>query len=525
MEFLLSSQTLHALAALSIFAIFLISFSLISKNVMMTIINRCKKRITPPEASGAWPVIGHLHLFGGPEPDHRVLAKMADKYGPIFTIKMGVYQTLVVSNWKNAKECFSGTNDKVFANRPKTLAIEILSHNFSMFGFASYGPYWRQCRKIATHELLSNNRLEKLKHVRETEMETSMKELYNKISSTNKVSVEMKRWFRDITLNVILRIIIGKRWSSTSQEDGWKDELKKFFEMVGQVLLSDALPFLRWFDLRGVECSLMKKTAKELDIAIQGWLEEHKRKRVVKGEEEDFMDVMLAILPDFATQFPDHDADTIIKTTCLNLILAATDTTSVTLTWALTLLLNHRNVLKKVQNELDIHVGSKRQVKESDLKNLVYLQAILKEAMRLYPAGPLSVPHESSEDCTISGYHVPAGTRLLVNLWKIHRDPSVWSEPCEFLPERFLTTHKDFDVRGRNFEYMPFSSGRRICPGVSFALQVAQLTLASLFHGFDLETPFDEAVDMREGIGLSIDKVSPLHVLLSPRLSASVYGG
>ncbi|KAK1571933.1 hypothetical protein Q3G72_025135 [Acer saccharum] len=139
MEFLLSSQTLHALAALSTFAIFLISFSLISKNVMMMIINRCKKRITPPEASGAWPVIGHLHLFGGPEPDHRVLAKMADKYGPIFTIKMGVYQTLV-------------------------------------------------CRKIATLELLSNNQLEKLKHVQETEMETSMKELYNKISSTNKVS-------------------------------------------------------------------------------------------------------------------------------------------------------------------------------------------------------------------------------------------------------------------------------------------------------------------------------------------------
>ncbi|KAK3225156.1 hypothetical protein Dsin_005018 [Dipteronia sinensis] len=339
---------------------------------------------------------------------------MADKYGPIFTVKMGFYQTSVVSNWKNAKECFSGINDKVFANRPKTLAVVILSYNFSLFGLASYGPYWRQCRKIATVELLSNNRLEKLKHVRETEMETSMKELHNKISSNNKVSVEMKRWFGDITLNVILRIIIGKRWSSTSQEDGWKDELKKFFEMFGE-----------------------------------------------------------------------------------NLILAAIDTASVTLTWALTLLLNHRNVLKKLQNELDIHVGSKRKVKELDLKNLVYLQAILKEALRMYPAGPLSVPHESSEDCTISGYHVPVGTRLLVNLWKIHRDPCVWSEPL----------------------------GGECALGVSFALQVAQLTLASLFHGFDLENPFDEAVDTREGMGMTINKVSPLHVLLSPRLSASVYGG
>ncbi|KAK4844429.1 hypothetical protein QYF36_020188 [Acer negundo] len=142
------------------------------------IINRCKKKITPPEANGAWPVIGHLHLLGGPEPDHKVLVKMAD----------------------------NGTNDKVFANHPKTLAIEILSCNFSRFGFASYGPYWLQCRKIVTLKLLSNNRLEKLKHVRETEMETSVKELYNKISSTNKVSVEMKRWFGDITLNEITSI-------------------------------------------------------------------------------------------------------------------------------------------------------------------------------------------------------------------------------------------------------------------------------------------------------------------------------
>ncbi|KAL5777898.1 hypothetical protein ACOSP7_010824 [Xanthoceras sorbifolium] len=107
------------------------------------------------------------------------------------------------------------------------------------------------------------------------------------------------------------------------------------------------------------------------------------------------------------------------------MILAATDTTTVTLTWTLTLLLNNHNVLEKIQNELDTQVGSERLVNELDIKNLVYLQAILKETMRLYPAGPLSVPHESSEDCTVSGYHVPAQTRLLVNLWKIHRDPDV----------------------------------------------------------------------------------------------------
>ena len=90
------------------------------------------------------------------------------------------------------------------------------------------------------------------------------------------------------------------------------------------------------------------------------------------------------------------------------------------------------------------------------MNNLVYLSAIVKEIMRLYPAGPLSLPHESLEDCTAAGYYIPSGTRLLTNLWKLHRDPRVWQNPSEFQPERFLTTHKDFDVRGQNFEFMPF---------------------------------------------------------------------
>ena len=205
------------------------------------------------------------------------------------------------------------------------------------------------------------------------------------------------------------------------------------------------------------------------------------------------------------------------------LILAATDTTTVTLTWVMSLLLNHRDILNKAQNELDIQVGTKRQVNESDIKNLVYLQAILKEAMRLYPAGPLLVPHESIEECTVNGYHVPAGTQLFINAWKIQRDPSVWEEPSKFQPERFLTRHKDIDVKGQNFELLPFSSGRRMCPGVSFALQVMQFTLASLLQGFNFATPSNKPVDMGEGLGLTMEKSQPFEVLVTPRLSAAFY--
>ncbi|MBA0809957.1 hypothetical protein Gohar_001983 [Gossypium harknessii] len=232
------------------------------------------------------------------------------------------------------------------------------------------------------------------------------------------------------------------------------------------------------------------------------------------------MGVMLSIL----SEAEEHHADTINKANSLGIMAAAEDTTSVTLTWALSLLLNNRDTLSKVQQELDVKVGKDRLVvTESDTKSLVYLQSIIKETLRLYPAAPLSMIHEAIEDCTVNGYHVSAGTWLIMNLHKIHRDPLIWANPSKFQPERFMTTHKDVDVRGQNFELIPFGSGRRMCPGISFALQNSSLILANVLHWFEFETSFDEAVDMREAPGLTSSKATPLEVYVTPRLRAFVY--
>lgn len=205
------------------------------------------------------------------------------------------------------------------------------------------------------------------------------------------------------------------------------------------------------------------------------------------------------------------------------IIAGATDTTTVTITWALSLLLNNREALKKVQDELDEEVGKERLVSESDITKLVYLQGVVKETLRLYPAGTLSGAREFTEDCTLGGCHIPAGTRLILNLWKLHRDPRVWSEPLEFRPERFLSSHMDVDVKGQHFELIPFGGGRRACPGISFALQMTHLAIAALLQAFDVTTPSNAAVDMTATFGLTNIKTTPLEVLLKPRLSPSLY--
>ena len=205
------------------------------------------------------------------------------------------------------------------------------------------------------------------------------------------------------------------------------------------------------------------------------------------------------------------------------MILGGTDTTTVTLTWAISLLLNNPNVLKKAQEELNIHVGKDRKVNELDIGKLVYLQAIVKETFRLYPTVPLGGRREFTEDCTVGEYHVPCGTRLIVNQWKLQRDARVWPEPLEFRPERFMTTHKNVDVKGLDFELIPFGAGRRACPGITLGLQMLHLVLANFLHGFEISSPSSAPIDMSESTGLTNMKATPLEILLKPRLSSNLY--
>ncbi|MBA0691633.1 hypothetical protein Goari_009250 [Gossypium aridum] len=258
---------------------------------------------------------------------------------------------------------------------------------------------------------------------------------------------------------------------------------------------------------------------------MEEWLEEHRMKKESVGEEDkgdqDFIDVLLSVLQ--GLDLSGYDVDTVTKATALTLLVGGTDTVTVTITWTLALLLNNRHALEKAQEELDTQIGKGRLVNESDINKLVYLQAIVKESLRLYPAGPLAGAREFDEDCTVGGYFVPKGTRLIVNIWKLQRDPGVWSDPLEFKPERFLTSHQDIDVKGQHFELIPFGAGRRLCPGINFGLQMTQLVLATFLHGFHILTPSNEPVDMTGSPGLTNIKATPLEILLKPRLSPSLY--
>ncbi|OAY32848.1 dimethylnonatriene synthase [Manihot esculenta] len=484
-----------------------------------------------PEPSGAWPLIGHLHLLGDKAPACKILGALADKAGPIYSLRLGMNRILVVSGREMVKECLT-TNDKIFATRASIAAGKYIGYNNAIIALAPYGEYWREIRKLATLQLLSNHRLEVLKHVRLSEVDMFLKDLYNiyveNVRNPSKVTIS--KLFEQVTFNISLRMIVGKRFSSSkygeenSEACRYKKAIAEALYLAGTFVASDAIPWVEWMDLKG-HIAAMKRTGKELDAVIETWLEEHVNKRLVKDEkngEGDLMDIMLENLEEDVVM-SGHTRDIVIKATTLILTLTGAGSTAVTLTWALSLLLNNPNVLKAAQEELDVHVGKQKWVQESDIPQLKYLQAIVKETLRLYPPGPLTGIREAMDDCYVGGYHVSKGTRLVVNIWKLHRDPLVWKDPNLFQPERFLTTHAHLDVRGQNFEYIPFSSGRRSCPAINFGLQVVQLTLARLLQGFDLTTIGGLPVDMKEGLGIALPKVDPVEVIIEPRLALELY--
>lgn len=488
-----------------------------------------------PKAPGAWPFIGHLHLLSGQLPICRTLGLMADKYGPIFQLQLGAHPALVVSSWEMVKDCFTAANDKIFASRPSMAIGKYLGYDGAIFALAPYGPYWRDIRKMVTLELLTNSRLEKLKHVRTTEVSCCIKELYSNCNNLP-TKVNLSSWLENITCNIIIRMLTGKRFSSSinqkstgcTEEMHFKESIKKALFLGGAFVFSDAIPSLEWMDIGG-HIKAMKQTFKEVDSVFDSWLKEHIKKRkdchIINstGDRSDFIDVMLSILPE-ETMESGYDRDAIIKATTLILIMTASESTAETLIWALSMLMNNTRSLKLAQDELDEHVGRNRWVEESDINNLPYLQAVVKETLRLYPPGPLSGPREAIEDCYVGKCHIKKGTRLIVNLWKIQRDSRIWKDPDEFKPERwFLEEHTKINFRGQNFEYIPFSSGRRMCPGLTFGTQVVHLTLARLLHGFNILVPRDEPVDLSEGLGIALPKVKPLQPVLSPRLPAELY--
>ncbi|KAL6348758.1 hypothetical protein AAG906_033414 [Vitis piasezkii] len=282
-------------------------------------------------------------------------------------------------------------------------------------------------------------------------------------------------------------------------------------EEAGKPNLVDYFPVLRQIDPQGIRRGLTIYFGRMIEI-FDRMIKRRLRLRKMQGSiaSSDVLDILLNISEDNSNEIERSHMEHLL----LDLFVAGTDTTSSTLEWAMAELLHNPEKLLKARMELLQTIGQDKQVKESDITRLPYVQAVVKETFRLHPAIPFLLPRRVEEDTDIKGFTVPKNAQVLVNAWAIGRDPNTWENPNSFVPERFLGL--DMDVKGQNFELIPFGAGRRICPGLPLAIRMVHLMLASLIHSYDWKledgvTP--ENMNMEESFGLSLQKAQPLQAL------------
>ncbi|KAJ8770675.1 hypothetical protein K2173_021322 [Erythroxylum novogranatense] len=467
---------------------------------------RSQSRNLPPSPPRL-PFLGHVHLLKPPM--HRVFHNLAQKYGPIFYLQFGSRRVVVVSSTSTIEECFN-KNDVILANRPKLLVTKHVGYNNTAMDVSQYGEYWRNLRRIATVELLSNHRLSQTVNIRNDEL----KRLITKLSSESLqgfAKVELQSAFQDLSFNIVMRLITGKRYfgddvTDVKEANEFKQllfELPHFFDPIH---LGDYFPLWNWFNFGRYESKLMDVT-KRIDTFMQNILDECR-----SNLHRDNMKTLAHSLLFMQKSEPEFLTDEKIKANLLGLLFAGSDVTSVALEWAMACILKYPNVLRKARHEIDSIIGQTSLLDESDVPKLRYLENVISETHRLYPAEPVIDPHVASDDCIVGGYVIPRGAVVLANAWTVHRDPKIWDDPDTFRPERF---DGELDVRS---SLIPFGMGRRSCPGRQLASRILGLTLGTLIQCFDWKNiSDDEDIDMTARIGITTPKIIPLEAMCRPR--------
>lgn len=458
---------------------------------------------TPPTL----PIFGNL-LSLGTKP-HISLHKLSKTYGPLMLLHLGQVPTIVISSARFAKEALQ-KNDLALASRHVIDGAHALDHHASSLAWLpTSSNLWRNLRKVCNSHIFSVQKLDSSRNIRKKKVEELLE--FVKKESENGVEVDIGQVVFTTTLNLLSNTFFSVDLVDMSSENAceFREVIRSLMEELGKPNVVDFFPFLKKFDPQGVRRRLhvhFEKVMKVYNAMIEQRLEGKRPKGSMEGD-GDVLDALLRISQDKTTEIKQSNIPHLL----MDLFSAGTDTSSITVEWAMAELLRNPEKMKKAQAELNSVIGKNNPIEENNILRLPYLQAIVKETYRLHPPGPLLVPRKANTDVNIFDYVIPKDAQVLVNVWAIGRDPDSWENPNSFIPERFLGS--EIDVKGHDFELIPFGSGRRICPGLPLASRMIHLMLGSLIHRFDWK--FEEGIkpenmDMEEKFGLSLGKAQRL---------------
>ncbi|PWA86669.1 flavonoid 3'-hydroxylase cytochrome P450 [Artemisia annua] len=377
-----------------------------------------------------------------------------------------------------------------------------------------YPEVMRRVQEELTTVIGMNNIVEESHLPKTDEVRKTFSHVYAKMGE----KVDINGIAFETELNVVTKMLWG-RTESGDLFEGFREVVFKMMELLGAPNISDFIPMLSWFDLQGIQRE-MQKQHEHLDRIFDNVIKARMEGVLHDDGKKDFLQIMLELKDQ--KDGPTSLNMVQIKALLFNILTASTDTTSTMVEWVMAEILHYPEVMRRVQEELTTVIGMNNIVEESHLPKLVYLDAVVKETFRVHPPLPLLIQRCPNESCTVGGYTIPKGSIVYINVMAIHHDPKNWTNPLEFKPERFL--NGKWDYNGYTLKYLPFGSGRRICPGIPLGEKMLMYILASLLHSFEWRLPKEEELELSDEFGFVTKKRGPLIAIPSQRLpEASLY--
>ncbi|KAL8260132.1 hypothetical protein R6Q59_028085 [Mikania micrantha] len=467
-----------------------------------------KNRENLPPSPTQLPVIGNLHQVDADKP-HVSLANLAKTYGPLMSLRFG-HQLVVVASSPEAAMQILKTKDHLLSSRvvPASMKQEhLLPHSLM---WSECNQTWKTLRALCRIELFSAKALEAQSRLRNKKLHQLLDFLREKQGKV----IDIEHVVFVTLFNTLTSIILGKDLLDLNDEhdtcNGLKASLLKVLDLTITLDLGSFYPILERFDLHGIRRGAMK----EFEKIFPYWEDLIEERRVQvnsstwsSNQANSFLDQLLE------NRFTNNQIHQLIT----ELFIAGTNTTTSTVTWAMSELVRHQEIKSKIEEEIQKEINT-HEITNTQLSKLNYLQAFIKEAFRLHPPVPLLLPHMAVETCEVMNYKIPKNSKIFVNVWAMGRDPKIWDEPLSFKPERFLDSKHDF--KGQDFELIPFGSGRRMCPGLPSGFRSLEFILTSLIREFDWTLPNGDdplKFDMNEKFGVALKRVVPLKLILKQK--------
>ncbi|CAK8571282.1 unnamed protein product [Lathyrus sativus] len=393
-------------------------------------------------------------------------------------LKLGQITTIIISSPELAQEVLQ-THDLFLSDRTIPQAVAVLDHQHFSLPFLPASDLWKDLKKICKNHLFSSKTLDASYQLRCNKLREFLCDIDR--SSITGEAIDIGRAAFKTSLNFLSNTFFSMDFANSAGEtDEYKDIIENLVRVIGTPNLVDFFPVLSVFDpqgIKGISATYLEKLLQIIDSYTTKRLKLREEKNHVSNG--DMLDMLLNITQENG-QMMDR---TKIKHLFLDLFVAGTDTTSYTIERAMAELVHNPHVMSKVKEELGQIIGIGNSIEESDISRLPYLQAVVKETLRLHPSAPLLLPRKARIDVKICGYTIPQGSQVLVNEWAMGRNPSIWDNPNTFFPERFLGSEINF--KGQNFQLTPFGSGRRMCPGMPLAERMLHTMLGSMINSFD----------------------------------------